>query len=119
MKNHFFDIPRSPQFRSNSSISNRPAYAPRVSVRREQGYGANRETPDTGIQSRAHANGVQVYRITPEMKRTRGFFCAIGKCSSCFMVVDGVPNVRTCVTPLAEGMKVETQKDKGRVPMEV
>ena len=66
-----------------------------------------------------HANGVQVYRVTPEMKRTRGFFCAIGKCSSCFMVVDGVPNVRTCVTPLSEGMKVETQKDKGRVPLEV
>ena len=61
-----------------------------------------------------HANGVHIYRITPEMKRTRGFFCAIGKCSSCFMVVDGVPN-----TPLTAGMKVETQRDKGRVPLEV
>lgn len=66
-----------------------------------------------------HANGVHIYRITPEMKRTRGFFCAIGKCSSCFMVVDGVPNVRTCVTPLTAGMKVETQTSKGRVPLEV
>ena len=66
-----------------------------------------------------HANGVHIYRITPEMKRTRGFFCAIGKCSSCFMVVDGVPNVRTCVTPLTAGMKVETQRDKGRVHLEV
>lgn len=65
-----------------------------------------------------HANGVQIYRITPEMKRTRGFFCAIGKCSSCFMVVDGVPNVRTCVTPLEAGMKVETQQGNGRVPMQ-
>jgi predicted molibdopterin-dependent oxidoreductase YjgC len=62
-----------------------------------------------------HANGVRVYRETPDMKRTRGFFCAIGKCSSCFMVVDGTPNVRTCVTPLAAGMKVETQSGKGRV----
>lgn len=25
------------------------------------------------------------------------------------MVVDGVPNIRTCVTPLAEGMDVRTQ----------
>ncbi len=66
-----------------------------------------------------HANGVRVYRVTPAMKRTRGFFCAIGKCSSCFMVVDGVPNVRTCVTPLAAGMKVETQLDKGCVSTEV
>ncbi|MDO5115526.1 MAG: (2Fe-2S)-binding protein [Synergistaceae bacterium] len=65
-----------------------------------------------------HANGVHIYRVTPEMERPRGFFCAIGKCSSCFMVVDGVPNVRTCVTPLKEGMKVETQRGKGAIPME-
>lgn len=65
-----------------------------------------------------HANGVHTYRITPAMKRPRGFFCAIGKCSSCFMVVDGVPNVRTCVMPLKEGMKVETQTGKGSIPMD-
>lgn len=64
-----------------------------------------------------HANGVRIYRITPEMKRPRGFFCAIGKCSSCFMVVNGVPNVRTCVTPLEAGMKVETQSGKGKISL--
>lgn len=69
------------------------------------------------ISMALHANGVRIYRETPEMKRPRGFFCAIGKCSSCFMVVDGIPNVRTCVTPLKEGMKVETQRGKGRVPL--
>lgn len=62
-----------------------------------------------------HANGVRIYRVTPEMERPRGFFCAIGKCSSCFMVVNGVPNVRTCVTPLEAGMRVETQRGKGRI----
>lgn len=62
-----------------------------------------------------HAGGVRIYRVTPEMKRPRGFFCAIGKCSSCFMTVDGVPNVRTCVTPLEAGMRVETQQGKGRI----
>ena len=25
------------------------------------------------------------------------------------MIVDGKPNVRTCITPLAAGMKVQTQ----------
>lgn len=64
-----------------------------------------------------HSNGIHIYRITPEMKRPRGFFCAIGKCSSCFMVVDGVPNVRTCVTPLEKGMRVETQTGKGTIPL--
>jgi predicted molibdopterin-dependent oxidoreductase YjgC len=67
------------------------------------------------IAAALHANGVRVYRETPNMKRPRGFFCAIGKCSSCFMVVDGIPNVRTCITPLEPGMKVETQRGKGRV----
>ncbi|MDR1471301.1 MAG: (2Fe-2S)-binding protein [Synergistaceae bacterium] len=65
------------------------------------------------IAAALHANGVRVYRETPNMRRPRGFFCAIGKCSSCFMVVDGVPNVRTCVTPLEAGMKVETQHGRG------
>jgi hypothetical protein len=34
------------------------------------------------------------------------------------MVVDGVPNVRTCVTPLEAGMHVETQRGKGVVPLD-
>lgn len=68
------------------------------------------------IAAALHSNGVRIYRETPIRKQPRGFFCAIGKCSSCFMVVDGVPNVRTCVTPLKEGMKVETQRGKGLVP---
>lgn len=67
------------------------------------------------IAAALHANGVRIYRETPEKKRTRGIFCAIGKCSSCFMVVDGIPNVRTCVTPLKVGMKVETQRGKGAI----
>lgn len=62
-----------------------------------------------------HSNGVRIYRVTPEVERPRGFFCAIGKCSSCFMVVDGVPNVRTCVTPLKEGMEVQTQRGRGNI----
>lgn len=63
-----------------------------------------------------HAAGVRVYRETPIRHQPRGFFCAIGNCSSCFMVVDGIPNVRTCVTPLHEGMRVETQVGLGEIP---
>ena len=70
------------------------------------------------IAAALHANGVRIYRETPAKKQPRGFFCAIGKCSSCFMVVDGVPNVRTCVTPLKVGMRVETQRGKGVIAMD-
>ena len=41
--------------------------------------------------------------------KPRGIFCAIGRCTDCVMVVDGVPNVRTCITPLVAGMDVRTQ----------
>ena len=34
------------------------------------------------------------------------------------MVVDGKPNVRTCMTPLAEGMKVQTQYGVSDKPFE-
>ena len=52
---------------------------------------------------------------SPELHRPRGFYCAIGNCASCQMVVDGEPNVRTCITLLKEGMRVETQDGKGRI----
>jgi predicted molibdopterin-dependent oxidoreductase YjgC len=59
------------------------------------------------------AAGVKVLSKSIKYHRPRGFFCAIGKCSSCLMKINGVPNVRTCVTKLEPGMKVETQKGKG------
>jgi len=34
----------------------------------------------------------------------------IGKCSSCFMVVNGVPNVKTCREPARDGINVERQR---------
>lgn len=56
-----------------------------------------------------HAAGVMVHRYTSKRHEPRGIFCAIGRCTDCVMVVDGVPNVRTCMTPLAAGMDVRTQ----------
>jgi predicted molibdopterin-dependent oxidoreductase YjgC len=53
--------------------------------------------------------GVMVHRYTKKEHKPRGVFCSIGRCTDCVMVVDGKPNVRTCVTPLKEGMKVQTQ----------
>lgn len=55
------------------------------------------------------ANGVMTHRYTKKEHKPRGIFCAIGRCTDCVMVVDGVPNVRTCITPLKAGMKVQTQ----------
>lgn len=54
-------------------------------------------------------NGVSVHRYTKKNHEPRGIFCAIGRCTDCVMIVDGVPNIRTCITPLKEGMRVQTQ----------
>jgi len=65
------------------------------------------------IAAALHANGVRILGESLEKHRPRGFYCAIGNCSSCLMVVDEIPNVKTCVTNLEEGMVVERQKGKG------
>lgn len=61
------------------------------------------------IAAALKAAGVMVHRYTQKEHRPRGIFCAIGRCTDCVMVVDGKPNIRTCVTPLQEGMQVQTQ----------
>nr|WP_245530529.1 (2Fe-2S)-binding protein [Pseudothermotoga thermarum] len=66
------------------------------------------------IASALVANGIDVFGYT-ENGRPRGFYCAIGKCSSCLMIVDGVPNVRTCITPVKDGMKIQRQYGRGEV----
>ena len=53
-----------------------------------------------------------------ELRRTedgspRGYFCGMGVCFDCVMVVDGVPSTRTCVTWVRDGMTVEHQAGAG------
>lgn len=61
------------------------------------------------IAAALYATGHRVHRYTARDHRPRGIFCMIGKCTDCVMVVNGVPHVRTCITPLESGMDVRTQ----------
>lgn len=70
------------------------------------------------IAAALKAAGVMVHRYTKKEHKPRGIFCAIGRCTDCVMVVDGKPNVRTCVTPLEEGMQVQTQYGVSAEPFE-
>lgn len=65
------------------------------------------------IASALIANGFDIFGFT-DHNHPRGFFCAIGKCSACLVEVDGIPNVRACITPVREGMKVRRQVGKGK-----
>jgi len=67
------------------------------------------------IAAALHAAGVRKLGESAELHRPRGLFCAIGNCSSCFMVVNNKPNTRVCVVKVEQGMRVEEQKGKGRL----
>ena len=60
------------------------------------------------------ANGIIINRYTVKRKEPRGLFCGIGQCTDCAMIVNGKANVRTCVTPVKEGMVIETQHGAGK-----
>ncbi len=68
------------------------------------------------VAAALYAIGIDVFSYSPKLGRPRGPFCMIGKCSSCFMVVDGVPNTRVCIEPVKEGMKVERQRGLAPIP---
>jgi sarcosine oxidase subunit alpha len=57
-----------------------------------------------------YALGVDVFSWSHKLKRPRGPFCMIGKCSNCFMSINGLPNVKSCRIPVKDGLKVERQR---------
>ncbi len=68
------------------------------------------------IAAALFASGVKVLSRSKRFNNPIGWFCGIGKCCSCMMRVDGIPNVRTCVVPVREGMQVERQGQKAMLP---
>ncbi len=56
------------------------------------------------------ANGLRVLRTTRK-HALRGVYCGMGICYECRMIVNGIPNVRTCMTPATPECKITTQDD--------
>lgn len=52
------------------------------------------------------ANGITAIRVCEVTGEPRGVYCGIGHCYECRAEVDGVPNVRTCLSPLRQNMSV-------------
>jgi len=61
------------------------------------------------IASALAADGVDVLSRSFKYHRPRGVLCAAGRCPNCLVEVDGQPNVRACVTPIRDGMRVRSQ----------
>ena len=60
------------------------------------------------VAAALYASGIRITRYARLSGEPRGPFCMIGQCTECAMTVDGVPNVRTCIAPVRDGMRVET-----------
>lgn len=54
------------------------------------------------------AQGRRALRRTRRGGRPRGLYCAMGACFDCILTIDGRSGTRACMTPVAEGMVVET-----------
>lgn len=60
------------------------------------------------------ATGRRALRTTSGTNEMRGLYCGIGICFDCVMVINNIPNVRTCQTFVENGMMVESQKGEGK-----
>ncbi len=67
------------------------------------------------IASALIANGIQVFGHHPKDGSAQGIFCANGQCSQCLVMADGRP-VKACMTPLHEGIVVESIEGLPRLP---
>ncbi len=56
------------------------------------------------------AAGIHECRTTPASGAPRAPYCLMGVCFDCLVTIDGVGNRQACLTRVAEGMAVETQR---------
>ena len=59
------------------------------------------------VSSALIAEGVKIFSIHQKGDSPHGIYCANGQCSHCTLMIDGFP-LKSCVTPLKEGMDVHT-----------
>ena len=58
------------------------------------------------ISSALIAHGIHIFGHHPKDGSPQGIFCANGQCSQCMVLADGQP-VKSCMTPVQPGLRVE------------
>jgi sarcosine oxidase subunit alpha len=66
------------------------------------------EDGDT-VASALYRAGIRTFSRSIKYHRRRGLYCGTGECPNCLLTVDGVPAVRSCVTPAVDGMRVRRE----------
>lgn len=62
------------------------------------------------IASALLANGIRTLRFHESSGSPRGIYCNIGHCFECRVTVNGVSNIRACLTPIEQNMVIESEK---------
>lgn len=63
--------------------------------------------PGEMISSALFAHGIHIFGHHAKDNSPQGMFCANGQCSQCLVLADGIP-VKSCITPVEEGMEVRS-----------
>ena len=66
--------------------------------------------PGDTVASALWRAGIRTFTRSLKYHRRRGPYCGTGDCPSCLVTVDGVPGVRSCVTPARDGMRVRRER---------
>lgn len=67
------------------------------------------------IASALFAHGIHCFGKHAKDDSYQGIFCANGQCAQCLVLANGIP-VKSCVTPIQEGMKVEPMLGHAALP---
>lgn len=67
------------------------------------------------LGSALHRAGHRVLSRSFKYHRPRGLYCVTGSCASCFVAVDGAPNLPACMEPARAGAVVASQNRIGSV----
>jgi len=63
--------------------------------------------PGEMISSALFAHGIHIFGHHAKDNSPQGMFCANGQCSQCLVIANGIP-VKSCITPVEEGMEVRS-----------
>lgn len=98
-------------------LSSHPFLAEKMSRQRKIKIFVNNQPFDAregeSLAAALWANGLISIRHTIKSGEDRGMYCGIGHCYECRVTVDGMRNIRSCMTIVRDNMQVYLQKNKG------
>ena len=56
------------------------------------------------------AAGYKTLKRSPLRKEPRGALCGMGVCFECMVTVNGIPNIRSCMTEVEDNMEIATDE---------